>query len=393
MTLLLLTLMSLQLSSAASDVLLVSVLGQPEVRHVSLEGSATYWGNDVEFSQQVVVLDSMSHPVAGRMVTVSARTRDGVVARVLSEGVTDAAGHATVRAAFELASADMRVSLQACVVNTDFCSALQAVDLREKLTLELTFSMALVGQAGDEQFVVGRSQAAASFVEYADRYAVDGRVSYAVWDRGAGVRRVSLSAYAGLGVAYARGDHIASVDYDDGRSGFGYGKDVTLNPGAPSVGISGVFSRVAVDASVSRATEQSPGNRRLTVLGFQPLSDRVALLGGLSTSQPTSVRSAFGGGARAPFAGLAVQTASRRTQISGSLAWVNMAASTFNTRAGQRVSAFESDSMQVNGSIQHYGGGPWGLSWFFSLGGLGTDVTTFQNGLYLTLKNPLPGLF
>src|SRR6266850_2290533 len=74
----------------------VELLGRPVVKHTMLLSQPHYFGNDMQLTQEVRVVDEDNRPVSGQTVTFMARTRDGRVSRIRAHGLTNTAGHAVV---------------------------------------------------------------------------------------------------------------------------------------------------------------------------------------------------------------------------------------------------------------------------------------------------------
>jgi hypothetical protein len=181
---------------------------------------------------------------------------------------------------------------------------------------------------------------------------------------------------------FARSEEVSSVE-----GPLFVQKSDSLQPSNTAAGVSGVLSRVAFDASVSRTAAL-----QFTVQGFQPLSDRVSVFGGFTGTTPRNSEQESYGKSRGPLAGVAFMGASRRYRVSVVGAWLKSDASTFVTSTGSKVSLPARQGAGVDVSWDYHRGGPVHLKLFASGNDLGTGLTNISTGLQVTIRNPIPKL-
>jgi len=373
--------LSLLLTQQPSKELKVELLGPPRVKHLLLLSQTRYFGNDRQLTQEVRVLGEDDKPVPGQIVTFSARTKDGVVPRIRATGVTDNSGRATVIGFLDVASADLRLSLQACVKDSDYCSAPVTTDLRQRSDAEIAFSYNYHATAGDQPYRLNGVSNTAIVVNTESALRIQPRFSYSLLERGRGMSRLAASTYVGSDLTIIKSTYGLSPS------------ETSLRFRGMTSGFSVEMSRFQLGGSIDFPTQTYGGSQNVSIGSYQPISDQFVAVGEAFYSRPRPPSGEKGsfGSTRGSFGGIAYSTNSGMQRLQAEFGWVWSDSTTFYPSAGTvQLPKSSGAAIRVRNDIDR--GGPLHFRVFGVASGFGSGVGTFDIGVDVTLRKFIPGL-
>jgi hypothetical protein len=357
------------------------LVGKPAISHV-LTYSPAYLGGDTQLSQRIEVRDEHGRPLAGVAVRLYARSRNGVLMRLRSLGVTDPNGLVAVTGLFELEN-DPHVSLQACLVEREeVCSPPGDFNLVRRTDFELAFSYEKNTQIGDLGYSLNGKAQSGVFAEAQSAYDISARTVFSVFDhRSKSGKESAVSVYTGYSYGANINDSLLSPKLNT----------ETLRPGGVITGGNLVFlSRLLVEGSAALPGKSEGGYRDAEAMYVQPLTKRFNGLAGYSLYVPLPPHGTVLGRSQGPRAGLQLLPGSGAQSLRFLAGWVTTNRSSFPdpSNPANTIELPAMRSPEATFAWDFHRGGPVFTNFTFSAGNIGTPLPPYYTmGITVTLRN------